>query len=112
MTAIYKILPAEAWRQALRKGWFDGSPLDLQDGYIHLSTAEQAQETARKHFHGQDGLVLVRLDLEALGEAIRWEASRGGQLFPHHYGPLDVRQAREVRDLALGEDGAPIVALP
>jgi uncharacterized protein (DUF952 family) len=112
MTPIYKILPDRDWREAVAKGRFEGSPLDLQDGYIHLSTAEQAQETARRHFHGQAGLVLVLLDADALGDAIRWEPSRGGQLFPHHYGALEVRRALTVRHLALGEDGAPIVDLP
>ena len=110
MTPVYKILPADEWTEAVARGWFEGSAVDLQDGYIHLSTADQAQETARRHFHGQDGLVLVRLDADALGAAVRWEPSRGGALFPHHYGPLDVRLALSVSPLALGEDGAPVLA--
>jgi uncharacterized protein (DUF952 family) len=112
MTPVYKILTAAEWNHAQAKGAFDGSAIDLQDGYIHLSTADQAQETARRHFHGHAGLVLVRLDADVLGDAIQWEPSRGGALFPHHYGPLDVCQALDVTPLALGEDGAPIVSLP
>ncbi|HUO21229.1 MAG TPA: DUF952 domain-containing protein [Caulobacteraceae bacterium] len=112
MTPVYKILPAGEWRAALAVGRFEGSAVDLQDGYIHLSTAQQAQETARRHFHGQADLVLVRLDADALGGAIRWEPSRGGALFPHLYGPLDVAAALDVRALTLGEDGAPLVDAP
>lgn len=111
MSLIYKILPRTAWEEALAKGRFDGSPVDLEDGYIHFSTAAQAQETAAKHFRGQAGLMVVAVDAEALGEALRWEPSRGGQLFPHLYGALDPRLAHSVSDAPLGEDGAPQVAL-
>jgi uncharacterized protein (DUF952 family) len=111
MTPVYKILSAAEWNEALTLGVLLGSAIDRRDGYIHLSTADQAQETARRHFHGQADLVLVRLDADALGEAIRWEPSRGGALFPHLYAPLNVRMALEVSSLALGEDGAPIVNL-
>jgi uncharacterized protein (DUF952 family) len=110
MTPVYKILKAAEWADAVAEGAFGGSAVDRQDGYIHLSTADQAQETARRHFHGQTDLVLVRFDADALGAAIRWEPSRGGALFPHHYGPLDVRHALDVAPLALGQDGAPMVA--
>jgi uncharacterized protein (DUF952 family) len=107
MTMIYKILPLAAWDDALAKGRFDGSSIDLQDGYIHFSTAAQAQETAAKHFRGQRGLVVVAVEAEALGDALRWEPSRGGQLFPHLYGPLDPALAKGVAEAPLGADGVP-----
>jgi uncharacterized protein (DUF952 family) len=107
MSLIYKILPRSDWAEAVACGQFGGSPLDLQDGYIHFSTAAQAQETAAKHFHGQEGLVVVAVEAEALGAALRWEPSRGGQLFPHLYAPLDTALARRVAEAPLGADGVP-----
>jgi uncharacterized protein (DUF952 family) len=85
---IYKILNKEDWGRWRREGQFGGSAVDLADGYIHLSTHVQVRETAARHFAGQDDLLLVELDSLRLGEALRWEASRGGQLFPHYYGTL------------------------
>jgi len=111
MSLIYKILQAQEWARAEALGRFDGSAIDLKDGYIHLSAAAQVQETARLHFRGQQGLVLVVLESGVLGEALKWEPSRGGVLFPHLYGPLDVALALEVRPLSLGADGAPEIAL-
>jgi len=110
MRRVYKIMTADEWGAALAKGRFEGSAVDLADGYIHLSTAEQAQETAAKHFAGQADLVLVTLDADALA-SIKWEPSRGGALFPHLYGPLDTSLALDVRALALGPNGAPDTAL-
>jgi len=81
----YKILTADQWETFERDGAFRGAPVDLADGYIHLSTAEQLQGTLNKHFAGQPGLVIAEVDLEQLGENIRWEVSRGGALFPHLY---------------------------
>jgi uncharacterized protein (DUF952 family) len=111
MSLIYKILPRAAWDEALAKGRFEGSPLDLQDGYIHFSTAAQAQETAARHFRGQTGLVVVAIEAASLGPALRWEPSRRGQLFPHLYGPLDPALARGVSEAPLGADGAPDLGL-
>ncbi len=105
MPAIYKILPASEWRAAERAGAFHGSAVDLKDGYIHFSTAEQVRETAAKHFAGLDDLLLVAVDAQALGDALKWEPSRGGALFPHLYGELPVRLARRVEPLPLGGDG-------
>lgn len=85
---IYKILTADQWAALQRDGRTAGAPVDLADGYIHFSTAEQARETAAKHFAGQDGLVLAAVDAAPLGDALRWEPSRGGALFPHLYAPL------------------------
>ena len=111
MSLIYKILPRAAWDEAVAKGRFDGSPVDLEDGYIHFSTAAQAQETAAKHFRGQAGLVVVAVDASSLGPALRWEPSRGGQLFPHLYAPLDPALTTAVTEAPLGADGAPDVGV-
>ena len=109
MSRIYKILAADDWRAAQAQGSFAGSGVDLADGYIHFSTAAQAQQTAAKHFAGQAGLVVLEIEADDLGEAIRWEPSRGGALFPHLYGVLDVRHVRAVTEAPLGADGAPQV---
>jgi len=103
---IYKISPAGLWAAAEAAGRFTGAPVDVADGYIHFSTADQARETAAKHFAGQEGLKLVAVETEALGPALRWEPSRGGALFPHLYAPLELSAVRWVRDLPLGPDGA------
>jgi len=102
---IYKIAPQGLWDEAERTGVFEGAPIDLADGFIHFSTAEQAVETAARHFAGQDGLVLVAVNAAALGQALRYEPSRGGALFPHLYAQLPVTAARWVRPLPLGPDG-------
>jgi uncharacterized protein (DUF952 family) len=107
LTLIYKILPRAAWDEAVAAGRFEGSPVDLTDGYIHFSTGSQAQETASKHFRGQAGLVVVAVEAASLGAALRWEPSRGGALFPHLYGPLDPALAMSVGEAPLGPDGAP-----
>jgi uncharacterized protein (DUF952 family) len=87
-TTGYKILTADQLSALEQDGSFAGSPVDLEDGYIHLSTADQLEETIRKHYAGQDGLQLVAIDLDALGDAVKWEPSRGGALFPHIYGSI------------------------
>lgn len=86
--AAFKVLTAQQWAQFEADGVFTGAPVDLADGYIHLSTADQLQGTLDKHFAGQAGLVIVEVDLEMLGDTVRWETSRGGALFPHVYGVL------------------------
>ena len=110
MTAVYKILRREEWLAAKTKGAFAGSSVDLADGYIHFSTAGQAEETARKHFAGQDDLVVLEMDAAALGPALKWEPSRGAALFPHLYATLDVRHVRAVHDAPLGANGIPLLA--
>jgi uncharacterized protein (DUF952 family) len=102
---IYKIIDREAWTAAEAVGEFKGAAIDLQDGYIHFSTAEQAAETAAKHFAGVTGLLLVAVDADSLGEALKWEASRGGALFPHLYEPLVTSNVVWVKELPIGEDG-------
>ena len=105
MTAIYKICPADLWQRAVDEGVFRGAPVDLTDGYIHFSTAAQVEETARRHFAGQDNLVLVTFEDTALGPNLRYEPSRGGALFPHLYAPLDPALAIAVDPLPRGADG-------
>ncbi len=88
VSIIYKIFRAGEWAQAQAQGAFAGSPDDLRDGFIHFSTKEQLEGTAARHFAGADDLVLAEVDGALLGEALRWEASRGGKLFPHLYAVL------------------------
>jgi uncharacterized protein (DUF952 family) len=102
---IFKIVPENDWRQVPDTGVFTGSPVDLADGFIHFSTAAQVEETAARHFPGQDGLVLVAVDADALGPALRHEPSRGGDFFPHLYGELPLTAVLWVRPLPLGPDG-------
>lgn len=102
---IYKICPEGLWRQAERDGRFTGAPIDIADGYIHFSTAEQAIETARKHFAGQSDLLLVAVDAARLGAALKYEVSRGGARFPHLYAPLDLSTVLWVKPLTLGDEG-------
>jgi uncharacterized protein (DUF952 family) len=88
VSLAYKILTAEQWAGFEAAGVFEGAPADVADGYIHLSTEEQVAGTLAKHFAGQSGLMLATVDLAALGDAVRWEESRGGALFPHVYAVL------------------------
>ena len=103
---IYKIAPRSLWAEAEAKGMFTGAPVDIDDGYIHFSTAEQALETAAKHFVGQHDLVLAAIEADRLGEALVWEASRGGALFPHLYAALPMDAVRWVKPLPIGTGGA------
>lgn len=84
----YKVLTADEMATLERDGGFAGAAIDLADGYIHLSTADQLTETVDKHFAGQTDLHVAAVDLGSFGGSLRWEASRGGQMFPHLYGPL------------------------
>jgi uncharacterized protein (DUF952 family) len=104
-TFLYKICPAALWREAEQTGVFTGSPVDLRDGYIHFSTADQARETAERHFAGQGDLVLLTVDAQVVAEHLKWEPSRGGALFPHLYHALPVEAVRRVDPLRLGPDG-------
>jgi uncharacterized protein (DUF952 family) len=106
---IYKILPRRDWEAAQAVQVYEGSPVDAADGFIHFSTAEQAEETAQRHFHGQADLVVLEVEADDLGAAVKWEPSRGGVLFPHLYGALDCRLVRGVAEAPLGPDGAPQV---
>jgi len=102
---IYKIINKDEWAAAEAEGLFKGASIDLTDGYIHFSTASQAPETAALYFTEQQDLVLVSVSTEALGDALKWEASRGGELFPHLYAPLAMSHVTRVDDLPVGPDG-------
>jgi len=96
---------AEEWDTAKRKGHYDGSSQDATDGFIHFSTARQIRESAAKHRAGQSSLVLLTVETEKLGAALKWEPSRDGALFPHLYGPLPLDAVSHVAPLPLGETG-------
>ena len=102
---VYKIVSDALWRAAEAGGEFEGASVDASSGFIHLSTAAQVPETAAKHFKGQRDLLLVAVDAELLGDALKWEISRGGQLFPHLYGVLPLAAVRRVSPIAVGESG-------
>ncbi len=106
MALIYKILRQAEWRAAQARGRLTGAPVDLADGFIHFSTAQQLRETAARHFAGETDLQLLAVDAEALGPALRWERSRGGDLFPHLYAALPLDRVRVVYKLPLGDNGA------
>ncbi|HEX3535400.1 MAG TPA: DUF952 domain-containing protein [Stellaceae bacterium] len=97
--------PDEAWEEARCAGVYHGSDDDRRDGFLHFSTGEQVAESARRHRAGQTGLVLVAVESARLGDRLKWEPSRGGQLFPHLYGPLDPSEVSSVRLLPVGPDG-------
>jgi uncharacterized protein (DUF952 family) len=104
---IFKIASRGAWAEACKDGRFLGSPDDVRDGFIHLSDPVQVQATAARHFKGKTDLVLVAFDEAALGDALQWETSRGGDLFPHVYGPLTTALALWVKPLSSDADGIP-----
>lgn len=110
MSTAYKVLTGEQWASFVAAGRFEGAPIDLADGYIHLSTAEQLTETVDKHFAGQTGLWVATIDLDLLADAVKWEPSRGGALFPHVYATLPMDAVRAAMPLERGEGGA--VVLP
>ncbi len=101
---IYKIFRTDEWAAFQAAGSTRGAPIDLTDGYIHFSTADQARETAAKHFAGEDGLFLVAVPVDGLGDDLKWEISRGGAEFPHLYRVLDMDDVAWVRPLPLSGD--------
>jgi uncharacterized protein (DUF952 family) len=105
MSLIYKIVPVALWRAAEALAEFDGAPVDQADGFIHFSTAAQVRETAAKHFADQRGLLLVSVEAERTGDALKWEPSRGGDLFPHLYGKLQLGDVLRVDALPVRDDG-------
>ena len=104
--SIYKILTPEQWQAALERDVFEGAPVDLADGYIHFSTRQQVEETAAKHFKGKGALILVSFNAGNFGDNLKWEPSRGGDLFPHLYAKLDPKLAVKVHDLQMKKDGS------
>lgn len=109
-TTAYKVLTQGQMDALEADGAFAGAPVDLADGYIHLSTAAQLTETVDKHFAGHDDLHVVAVDLDVLGDAVKWEPSRGGQLFPHIYAALPLSAV--VAYSPLERDAAGQVKLP
>lgn len=110
-TIAYKILTGEQMAALLQNGVFTGAPIDLADGYIHLSTAAQVSETVDKHFAGQTDLWIAAVDLAALGGAVRWEPSRGGALFPHIYAPLPLSAVPAHGPVMRGDAGGVILPI-
>ncbi|GAA3722249.1 DUF952 domain-containing protein [Sphingomonas cynarae] len=106
----YKVLTADQMATLERDGTFAGAPVDLADGYVHLSTANQLTETVDKHFAGQTDLHVAAVDLGSFGGSLKWEESRGGQLFPHLYGPLLLETVIAYGPLERDDDGT--VRLP
>ncbi|MBU1324399.1 MAG: DUF952 domain-containing protein [Alphaproteobacteria bacterium] len=111
MTTAFKIVDAAEWAAARKAGAYAGSPVDLADGYIHLSTAGQLEETARRHYAGRTNLRLLEVDLDRL-DAVKWEPSRGGALFPHQYGALPVAAVLTDRPMAVSDAGVITVGVP
>jgi len=103
---ILKIVTAAEWAEARRAGRFAGAPVDLADGFIHFSTWAQVEETAARHFAGQDDLLLVVVDAERLGPALVFEPSRGGALFPHLYGDLPLSAVAWEAPIGRNADGS------
>ncbi|NEW86897.1 MULTISPECIES: DUF952 domain-containing protein [Rhodopseudomonas] len=109
MRTIYKICDAAAWRDAERAAVYRGSADDARDGFIHFSTAPQLAGTLARHYAGKADLKLIAVDAAALGDGLRWEPSRGGELFPHLYGELPISAVTGVHDLATRPDGSHLV---
>lgn len=112
MTTIYKILTRTEWQTAQAHGRYTGSDDDRRDGFIHFSTAEQVPGTADKFFAGRDDLLVAAVPVAALGDALKWEPSRGGHLFPHLYAPLEIASVCWVRDMPLGPEGRHTIPVP
>lgn len=112
MTAIYKIIDTAAWENFQAAGSFAGAPVDLADGYIHFSAAHQVAGTLEKHFAGRADLWLLAIRPGLLGDALKWEVSRGGDLFPHLYATLTLSAVITAAPLALGADGRHVTSWP
>ncbi len=106
---VYKIMRADEWARASAAGAYEGSADDQRDGFIHFSTAAQLVETLARHYAGQDGLTLLEIAAAGLGEALRWEPSRGGALFPHLYAPLAARDVARAWPLTRDAHGVHVL---
>lgn len=102
---IYKILTTALWEQVGPEDDVPGMPIDIQDGYMHFSTAAQLRETLRLHFKGQKELMLLAVRVEEVGDALKWEVSRGGAAFPHLYAPLAAKQVSWSAPTSVSETG-------
>jgi uncharacterized protein (DUF952 family) len=105
MTIIFHMADKDAWEDAVAAGNYPGTPMDQEDGYIHMSTAETIVGSAAKHRKGAQNLLLLVIESDALGEKLVWEPARGGILFPHLYEGLDPKKVAKVIPLPLGSDG-------
>lgn len=103
---IYKIVARDAWNRALENGLFEGAEIDIADGFIHLSAANQVRATADRFFRGQDGLMLIGVDARMLGPALQWEPAADGSLFPHLHGPLSLQAVVSQDELVMDDSGA------
>lgn len=106
-TIIFKLLGTAEWAEACRNGVYEGSAADHADGFVHFSAADQVAETAARHFVGQGSLTLLAVDAARLGARLRWEASRGGALFPHLYGALPLDAVLVSRELPVDASASP-----
>ena len=102
---IYKLFRPSEWDSLLRDGATPGAPIDIADGYVHFSTADQVRETARRYFADVEDVVLVAVEVDPLGEALVWEPSRGGDLFPHLYREMRMSDVAWHEILPLGPGG-------
>ncbi|MGB0629530.1 MAG: DUF952 domain-containing protein [Alphaproteobacteria bacterium] len=102
---IYHMCPKSGWREAVQTGEYAGTPLDLKDGFIHFSTADQVEQTAALHLSGVAGLVLLKVPVDAVTDALKWEKSCDGALFPHLYRPLKCDEVIDVTELELDDEG-------
>lgn len=102
---IYKVVSRQLWAEAEKADVFRGAAIDTQDGFIHFSGANQVVETVARHFSGQEDLLLIEVDAGRFGHALRWEVSRGGELFPHLYGDMPLDSVLSIVELPLGVDG-------
>jgi uncharacterized protein (DUF952 family) len=105
-TTIYKVIDKDVWAAAKAVGEFNGAAIDLNDGYIHLSAADQVVETVQKHFAGQDNLLLLSVSTAAMGDQLKWETSRNDQPFPHLYRKLTVADVTAEESLSMNDDGS------
>ncbi|WP_436642422.1 DUF952 domain-containing protein [Microbaculum sp. FT89] len=103
---VFKICGRDEWRLAENAGVYSGNADDARDGFIHLSAADQIAGTLARHYAGRDDLLIVSVDASALGDALKWEPSRGGALFPHLYGHLPLAAVTEVAAIAAPDDGS------
>mgnify|MGYP003654627096 FL=1 len=104
-TIAYRLATPEGWAAVMMAGVFHGEPHDIADGFIHLSAAGQVEGTLLKHYNDHPRLILAEIDLEALGDSVKWETSRGGALFPHVYGDIPASAVRGVRHVRRNEEG-------
>jgi uncharacterized protein (DUF952 family) len=102
---IYKVCETAEWRAAKAAGTYGGAKVDLADGFIHFSTAGQLRETVRRYFAGNGNLMLIEVKVAALTDELKWEPSRGGDLFPHLYGDLPMAAVSRAWAFPLGADG-------